>query len=55
LRNIPIVIVTGSTENLDRLNVDRVLRKPASPDELVEAVRKCLGSGRALKPSDQPT
>jgi|SRR5687767_11052176 CheY-like chemotaxis protein len=52
LRDIPIVIVTGSTENLERLNVDCVLKKPAAPDELVQAVRRCLASGGALKPVD---
>src|SRR5688572_2247427 len=33
LRDIPIVVVTGATENLERLNVDCVLKKPATPDE----------------------
>jgi len=41
-RLIPIVIVTGSTRELDHLAVARVLRKPVDPDSLVETVRKCL-------------
>jgi DNA-binding response OmpR family regulator len=44
-RSIPIVIVTGSSENLDALEVTCVLRKPVSGDRLVETVRKCLVSG----------
>ena len=45
-RHIPVVVVTGWTrDDLDRLNVPCVLRKPVSPEELVAAVRKCLQSG----------
>lgn len=44
-RHIPVVVVTGAAENLDQLDVPCVLRKPVSPDRLVEAVRKCLASG----------
>jgi CheY-like chemotaxis protein len=44
-RKVPLLVVTGSTENLDRLDVDCVLRKPISPSDLVGAVLKCLGSG----------
>ena len=44
-RNIPIVIVTGSALSLDHLDVPCVLRKPVSPEDLVEAVRKCLVTG----------
>lgn len=39
---IPIVIVTGSTRELDHLPVACVLRKPVDPDTLVETVRQCL-------------
>jgi DNA-binding response OmpR family regulator len=45
LRDIPIVIVTGSEMDLDRVDVPCVLRKPVSPDRLVDAVRSCLPSG----------
>ena len=44
-REIPIVIVTGSDLSLDRVDVPCVLRKPVSPDALVDAVRSCLASG----------
>jgi two-component system alkaline phosphatase synthesis response regulator PhoP len=44
-RNIPIVIVTGSSMDLASLDVSCVLRKPVSPDELVQTVRNCLTSG----------
>jgi DNA-binding response OmpR family regulator len=44
-RDIPIVIVTGSTRDLDAMNVPCVLRKPVSPDRLVETVRQCLAAG----------
>ena len=44
-RDIPVVIVTGSSIELGHLSVPCVLRKPVSPDELVEAVKKCLAGG----------
>ena len=44
-RSIPIVIVTGSDLSLDHLDVPCVLRKPVSPESLVDAVRSCLASG----------
>lgn len=44
-RDIPIIVVTGTTENIDQLNFPCVLRKPVSPDDLVIAVRKCLHTG----------
>ena len=43
-RSIPIVVVTGTTGNLDELDVACVLRKPITPDSLVVAVQKCLAS-----------
>lgn len=42
--NVPVLVVTGSTEELDHLAVACVLRKPISPDALVTAVVKCLAS-----------
>ena len=44
-RYIPVVIVTGSTMNLDHLGVPCVLRKPVDPEKLISAVRECLQSG----------
>jgi DNA-binding response OmpR family regulator len=46
-RDIPIVIVTGSTVDLGQLEVPCVLRKPVSPEELVRVVRECLTTGAA--------
>jgi two-component system, OmpR family, response regulator MprA len=40
---IPVVVVTGDTRNLDAARFSCVLRKPIDIDELVAAVRKCLG------------
>ena len=44
-KHIPVVIVTGSTMNLDHLNVPCILRKPIDPEKLISAVRQCLQSG----------
>ncbi|HTH00690.1 MAG TPA: response regulator [Vicinamibacterales bacterium] len=44
-RDIPILIVTGSTLPLDDVKVPCILRKPVSPDQLIGAVRRCLASG----------
>ena len=47
-RSIPIVVVTGTAGPLDDLEVACLLRKPVTPDSLVEAVKKCLVSGAGL-------
>jgi two-component system phosphate regulon response regulator PhoB len=44
-RQIPVVIVTGSTLNAEALDVACVLRKPIMPDELVRTVEHCLAHG----------
>jgi two-component system response regulator MprA len=44
-RDIPIVVVTGSTMDFTNLDVPCVLRKPVAPEELVRAVERCLESG----------
>jgi DNA-binding response OmpR family regulator len=49
-RHIPVVVVTGAAWNLDYLDVACVLRKPVSPDELIDAVRRCRGGG--ARPAD---
>jgi DNA-binding response OmpR family regulator len=43
-REIPVVVVTGSPERLDYLDVACVLRKPISPDDLIRTVRRCIAS-----------
>jgi CheY-like chemotaxis protein len=44
LRHIPVMIVTGSAENVDYLDVACVIRKPVTADSLIEAVHRCLAS-----------
>lgn len=44
-RDIPIVVITGSTLPVDTLDVPCVLRKPVAPDALVAVVRRCLAAG----------
>ena len=48
-RQIPILIATGSTQNLDHLRVSCVLRKPLSLEQLIEAAQQCLRM-QAAKP-----
>ena len=47
-RQIPIVIVTGSSINTAALDVACVLHKPVMPDELIRTVKQCLASGSAV-------
>lgn len=47
-RRIPIVIVTGSNDDLSHLDVACVLRKPVHSTELIRTVRRCLASGAPL-------
>jgi DNA-binding response OmpR family regulator len=42
LRDVPVVVVTGSTVELSHANVACVLFKPVTPDRLVETVRTYL-------------
>ena len=44
-RQIPVVIITGSAIELGETGATCLLRKPISPDQLVDTVRKCLASG----------
>jgi twitching motility two-component system response regulator PilH len=44
-RNIPIVIVTGSSLDPTGDNIACVLRKPVMPDDLVRTVAECLAAG----------
>ena len=44
-REIPVVIITASTDDLTSLTVNCVLRKPVTPTAVVDAVAKCLGTG----------
>jgi CheY-like chemotaxis protein len=42
-RHIPIVVVTGSTTELPETQC--LLRKPVTPDRLLQVVRDCLAAG----------
>jgi DNA-binding response OmpR family regulator len=44
-RRIPIVVVTGTSIDISRLDVACLLRKPVTPDELVRVVQSCLMTG----------
>ena len=44
LRHIPVLIVTGSPEQAERLDADCVLGKPVTSQQLLEAVRRCLAT-----------
>jgi two-component system KDP operon response regulator KdpE len=46
-RQIPVVIVTGSTEDLGHLEVPCILRKPVAIEDLIRTVRSCIYSGAA--------
>jgi CheY-like chemotaxis protein len=41
LRDIPVVIITGSTEDLSDLHVPHVLRKPVTVEQVVRVVQQC--------------
>jgi DNA-binding response OmpR family regulator len=45
-QRIPVIVVTGSSDPLDHLNVACVLRKPVMPDQLVATVRRCIQQSR---------
>ena len=44
-RQIPIVVITGSGMEPSEMDVACFLRKPVSPEQLVEVVEQCLQSG----------
>ena len=39
---LPVVVVTASVEDLSDLAVECVLRKPVTPDKLIETVNECF-------------
>jgi CheY-like chemotaxis protein len=45
MRHIPVVIVTGSDADVSDLGANCVLRKPATPEDLVGAVERCMAAG----------
>jgi twitching motility two-component system response regulator PilH len=44
-RDIPVVVVSGSPEDLGDLKVDCLLKKPVTAETLVAAVQRCLAAG----------
>jgi DNA-binding response OmpR family regulator len=48
-RHIPVIIVTAFDIDRHRVNNARVMRKPVSPDDLVEAVRSQLHRGQGRR------
>ena len=44
-RDIPIVFITGSALELSEIGSACLLRKPVTPDRLVNTVRSCLAAG----------
>lgn len=42
--DIPIVVITGAVGSLDDLDVACMLRKPASVEDVVDAVNECLAA-----------
>jgi DNA-binding response OmpR family regulator len=43
-KDIPVVVVTGDPDDLDPTEFPCVLRKPVTPESLIEAVENCLRS-----------
>jgi CheY-like chemotaxis protein len=41
-RDIPVVVVTGMIAPAEQLKVASLLRKPVSPEQLVDTVAECL-------------
>jgi two-component system phosphate regulon response regulator PhoB len=41
-RHIPVIVVTGESNDIDEREFACVLRKPIRPEDLVDAVERCL-------------
>ena len=53
-REIPVVVITGSTIDPAGIDVDCFLRKPVAPDQLIRTVRTCLGRHDQLSGGSAP-
>jgi DNA-binding response OmpR family regulator len=53
-RNIPIVVVSGSPQDLGDRVVECSLTKPVMPEKLVEAVQSCLVMREPAIPQPRP-
>jgi CheY-like chemotaxis protein len=47
-RHIPVVVITGSTEDVSYLDVNCILKKPVTVDHVVLVIRRCI---QAIVPS----
>ena len=45
-RQVPVIVVTGQPGTHEALDAACVLRKPVSPERLVQVVRTCIASSR---------
>jgi len=45
LRHIPVVVITGSEDDLSHLDVACILRKPVTAERLLTSVQECLAAG----------
>ena len=45
-RQVPVIVVTGRPGTHEALDAACVLRKPVSPERLVQVVRTCIASSR---------
>jgi DNA-binding response OmpR family regulator len=43
-RHIPIVVITGSTDDLSYLDVNCILKKPVTTDHVILAIHRCIQS-----------
>jgi two-component system, sensor histidine kinase and response regulator len=48
-RHIPVIVVTGQVSNLDPSDIACLLRKPVTPDDVVNAVRRCIASAGGIQ------
>ena len=48
-RSVPVVVITGSSTPLDRLDAASVLRKPVSAEDVIAAVVRGLRASRSTR------
>jgi two-component system chemotaxis response regulator CheY len=44
-RHVPVIVVTGQPGSHEQLEAACVLRKPVSPERLVQVVKSCIAAG----------
>jgi CheY-like chemotaxis protein len=50
--DIPVIVVTGQPETIDKTVAACVLTKPIDVADLIESVEKCLRDAKAARPTD---